>query len=671
MLAAILFSGLLLTSCSVDVPDNPVEDPGQPSAVDPGKWTIDDSFVDNSVKPGDDFFMHRNGKWWAATTIDDNAELPNTEGFLEDIIRSVYRQTNEPPKSGLVLKDHLEALVDYNRTEAMTENGVNYANRVYMDCGYPQACQEAVEQDDATPMWKAMGRMMAKGAPVPFSLEFFTYQGKVILFLGGKNSALPYDPSSIFPNLRREGEFVKTLTPLMATSGTRGIGGSKWPHLVAMIKEAGIDPADVYLASESTSFLSMTPEVETALNKEAKFIKDLHDCPPIQLAIELQEYANTESLIESKGSYDAVVAQYAKANITLDISSIYNFYFNKYMQYEVSHNVAEKFVTPEMRQAGIDHCKTVISVFTDRIKASKWLSEEGKKAVLEKLDNMAINVGCPEKWITEAIPDLSKSQSVVEDVFLLRKANFNFVKYVAGKSVKDMSFHLYLSPASENPLSDMNAFYNRVCNSINIYPWFLRVPLYDTAQNQAINYANLFETVGHEITHGFDSEGCKFDKFGDRADLFTNPADKAAFEQLSKKLVDRFNELDIMVIPGEKSHGEYCLVENIADLGGMEIAFDAYTRYLENSGFKGEEKARQQARFFSAYAEFYRQKYGPNFVKSFLYGDPAKNTKPDTHSLNRERVNGIVRNVDAWYDLFGVKPGDKLYLAPADRVHIW
>ena len=413
-----------------------------------------------------------------------------------------------------------------------------------------------------------------------------------------------------------------------------------------------------------------TPELEKAATANAKHINDLLNCSPAGLIQALQTYAYGETAIESMEGYKRAEAECAQKYIPFSVTNISLFYYQKYMKYEVSHDVGEKFVTPEMRQAGIDHCKTLISVFADRIKASTWLSDEGKKAALEKLDNMIINVDCPEQWITEAIPDLSKSQSAVEDVFLLRKAAFNFAKYVAGKPLKDVSFHMLLSPSTEHELSELNAFYMPTNNSINIFPWWFKAPLYDTEQNQALNYAFLFRTVGHEITHGFDSDGCRYNKWGDLADLFANPADKAAFDQLSKKLIDRFNELDIMVIPGEKSRGAFCLSENIADLGGMEIAFDAYTRYLEKSGFTGEEKARQQAHYFIAYAEYYRQKYGPNFAEMILYGN-LLNNKPDSHSLSRERVNGIVRHVDAWYDLFGVKPGDKLYLAPADRVHIW
>ena len=123
------------------------------------------------------------------------------------------------------------------------------------------------------------------------------------------------------------------------------------------------------------------------------------------------------------------------------------------------------------------------------------------------------------------------------------------------------------------------------------------------------------------------------------------------------------------------SKGDYCLGENIADLGGFEIAFEAYTRYLQEQGVTGDDLTYHQQCFFYASVEQYRAKYGPNYVKLMQEGRPATDLmpeiKPDIHSLDRERVNGVMRNVDIWYDLFGVQQGDALYLAPADRVHIW
>lgn len=185
---------------------------------------------------------------------------------------------------------------------------------------------------------------------------------------------------------------------------------------------------------------------------------------------------------------------------------------------------------------------------------------------------------------------MSNSKSALEDAYLLRKAAFNYSKSLVGKPLKDASFHLIISPDSDAPLSEFNAFYVTNLNSINIYPWWLMKPIYDPAYNQAFNYA-VMTVVGHEITHGFDSDGYKFNKDGDPISIFTNPADEAKFVELGKKLAASYNELEVLPteMPGEMSRGDFCLAENIADLGGFEIGFEAYTRYLQEQGFTGDE----------------------------------------------------------------------------------
>lgn len=673
MPAAILTCGLMLNACSSI--DNPVADTptppkeSVPSAVDNGKWTIDESYVDNTIRPGDDFYMHRIGKWWEATSIDDDPSIPKTAGFMTDIISMITSQYPSLPNFEC-LRKHISDL------DAQAEAAQAYSDQAEKDCGLKQALEYALLQDDVDSLWRCMGKMMAMGAPVPFLFEPVSGNGKAMLLMHVNQSSLPLASLVSYSELLRHNvEFRKALKPLVPQAGTRGVDSSQWPHLVTMLKAAGIDPAFVLLLPDFPLFkISITEQQQKEIVQEMAVLKALHDADPLSLSQALAEYNYGESAIYSEEKFADIQskldAELAAEERKFTKDDIIYFYYKNYMMYDESKIVGEQLVTSALRQEGIERCKELISVFADRIKANQWLSDAGKQSALEKLDNMTINVGCPEKWIEEAIPDLSQSKSAVEDAFLLRKAAFNFAKSVAGKPLKEVSFHLIISPDSTHPLSEFNAFYNTLYNSINIYPYWLLQPLYDATANQAVNYGFLTVT-GHEITHGFDSEGYWYNKDGDPISIFTDPADETAFLERSKELVKHFDELDIMVIPGTTSNGKGCLTENIADLGGVEIAFDAYTRHLQKNGFTGDELRKQQQCFFYAYTELWREKYGPNFAKQRLDGDSIQGIKPDTHSLKRERVNGIVRHVDSWYDLFGIKSGDKLYLAPADRVHIW
>ena len=668
-LAMLVTAGLTTASCtdSIDnpsVPQSPSEEPVF-SAVDNGKWTVDESYVDNTIRPGDDFYMHRIGKWWEATSVDDDPSTLQTAGFMEDIVEAIRAQFPSYPNYDY-LKKHISDL------DAQAEAAQAFSAQAEKDCGLAKAVEDALLQGDVDIIWQCIGKMMAMGAPVPFYFEPLSDNGKAVLLMGANDNSFPLINTASYSKLIRDNaEFLKALRPLVSKTGTRGVDSSQWPHLVTMLKAAGIDPSYVFLLPDHPLIkMGVSEKEQKQMDQEMAYIKSLHDADLLSLPLELATYNLGESAIYSEENFAEAQSELAKSGQTFTKDKIVNFYYNSYMMYEESKIVGEQLVTPALRQEGIERCKELIGVFADRIKANQWLSDAGKQSALEKLDNIIINVGCPEKWIEEAIPDLSQSKSAVEDAFLLRKAAFNFMKYVAGKPLKEVSFDLLLAPNSENPLSQFNAFYARSFNSINIFPYWLRQPLYDATANQAVNYGFLAVT-GHEITHGFDSGGYQFNKVGDPVSIFTNPADEAAFKSRSDALVKRFDELDIMVIPGTMSKGEYCLAENIADLGGVEIAFDAYTRYLQKNGFAGDELRKQQQRFFYTYTELWRKKYGPNFALLRLNGDPSEGITPDTHSLSRERVNGVVRNVDSWYDLFGIQSGDKLYLAPADRVHIW
>lgn len=665
--AAILSCSLLFSACTTT--DNPLpDDPATPSN---GVWPINEEYVDKSIRPGDDFFMHRVGLWWAATAVDDNPSQPGYVGFTSDLNALLEEERPASPAASMMT-------VHLNLLDLTSEITAAFYDKAWVDCGYMAACEEAKLTNSTLPLWKCLGRMMAQGAPVPFIFEPVSVGGKVGLLLWFLESAYPYKAAGFRAHRRHDADFYRSLTPLVGGAGTRAVSGDKWPQVVAMLNEAGIDPSLVYMPTEYPHYPSMNAEDQKAYQKSMDFINEYCGYDVETLANKMVSFGHDEAqIVSSEANFQAHQQAFKKQFGTdLTKNDILYYYSSNYMSYELSYLVGKKFVTDAFRQDGVAKCKALISVFADRIKANKWLSEEGKQAALEKLSAININVGCPETWITEAIPDLSQSSSALEDAYLLRKAALNYHKYLAGKAVKDVSFHTIIGPNSDSPLTILNAYYNPNFNSINIYPWWLMKPCYDSSYDQAVNYAIMI-VVAHEITHGFDSSGYKFNKDGDPVSIFTNPVDEANFTQLGKKLAARFNELEVLPkeLPGVMSKGDYCLGENIADLGGFEIAFEAYTRYLQEQGVTGDDLTYHQQCFFYASVEQYRAKYGPNYVKLMQEGRPATDLmpeiKPDIHSLDRERVNGVMRNVDIWYDLFGVQQGDALYLAPADRVHIW
>ena len=204
----------------------------------------------------------------------------------------------------------------------------------------------------------------------------------------------------------------------------------------------------------------------------------------------------------------------------------------------------------------------------------------------------------------------------------------------------------------------INAYYDPTTNEICFPAGILQPPFFDMNADDAFNYGAIGAIIGHEMTHGFDDSGRHFDERGNMRDWWTN-ADSVAFTMRANVMRKYFD--NILVAPDTHANGEFTLGENLADYGGVTIAFTAY----KNFGKKSEtvQNLTPDMRFFIAYAGAWAGNIRPEQV--------LVQTKTNEHSLNRWRVNGILPHIDAWYDVFNVKPGDKMYIAPESRTHLW
>jgi endothelin-converting enzyme/putative endopeptidase len=207
----------------------------------------------------------------------------------------------------------------------------------------------------------------------------------------------------------------------------------------------------------------------------------------------------------------------------------------------------------------------------------------------------------------------------------------------------------------------INAYYNPLMNQITFPAAILQPPFFDPNADPAVNYGAIGAVIGHEIGHGFDDQGRQFDATGRVRDWWT-PAAAQAFQAQTRRLAEQYNAYE--PIPGLHINGQLTMGENIGDLGGLEMAYAAYRRYVAQhgepaliDGLTGDQ------RFFLAFAQAWRSQLRENALRERLLTDP--------HSPPEFRVNGVVRNVDAWYRAFNIQPGDRLYLPPEQRVRIW
>ena len=296
----------------------------------------------------------------------------------------------------------------------------------------------------------------------------------------------------------------------------------------------------------------------------------------------------------------------------------------------------------------VDYLKSAMAV---RIRQLEWMSDATKERALDKLAKIRTKIGYPEKW-----KDYSRLEIRPDDLVgnMRRASEVAYQRMIdkLGKPVDKEEWHM--TPQT------VNAYYNPLMNEIVFPAAILQPPFFHMDADDAVNYGGIGAVIGHELSHGFDDSGSRFDGDGNLNNWW-NPDDRAEFEARSKLLVQQYSSYE--PIPGMKINGRLTLGENIGDLGGVNVAYTAYQLMLEGDtppvidGFTGPQ------RFFLGYAQIWRRKYRPEELRRRLFVDP--------HSPAKYRVNGIVRNIDAFYEVFGVKPGDRLYLPPEQRVKIW
>ena len=293
--------------------------------------------------------------------------------------------------------------------------------------------------------------------------------------------------------------------------------------------------------------------------------------------------------------------------------------------------------------------KNLQRAYEIRIKNLTWMGEDTKKRAIEKLHTFNAKIGYPDKWRDYSGLEI-KDDSLYAN--MMRVAEFEDAFWL-NKIGKEKDPTIWYMNAHE-----VNAYYDPSSNEICFPAGILQYPFFDMSADDAFNYGAIGSVIGHEMTHGFDDSGRHFDKDGNMKDWWTEE-DATMFNQKTNIMKEHFN--NILVAPNTHANGEFTLGENLADYGGVTIAFDAYKKFGERSedalGFTPEQ------RFFIAYAM--------TEAGNIRDAEILRRTKMDEHSLSRWRVNGMLPHVNAWYESFGIKEGDNLYLAPEKRVNLW
>ena len=645
-----------------------------------GSWGVDYATMDKSVKPGDDFFRFAEGSWLRNTVIAPdksragyNYDLPD-QTELE--VRKMVEDAGPSPADPVLrqVSDFYAAWMDVDGIEARGLAPLKpYLGRIaaidsrhalvmlMMEPSYAAPIGIGIDADAKDPTHYVVGTGQARlGLPtrdyylldgekyVAIRKAYRAYIIQIQELAGIPDAAAKADAIIALetslskdqwtPEARRDPQ--KTYNPMTRaqlmklapefewTAALAHVGLSKMPIVIvgepSAVAAAGKRLADVPLATWK-DYLAFR-----FISDHATFLPKAFDQARFDF------YGHTLQGTEAQSERWKRGVRLLDNNLGEAVGKIY----------------AERHWKPEAAAQMTELIGDLRAAYADKINHAAWMDAPTRKEALAKLASFEARIGHPDKYIDYSAMKVSRTDPLANDMSA-DQFGWDLQLSRLGKPVDRSLWDMNVQ--------EVNAYYNPVMNQVTFPAAILQPPFFDAAADPAVNYGETGATIGHEMGHGFDDEGRQFDASGKLRDWWT-PQSAERYTAHAQTLVTQFDAYE--PIPGVHIKGQLTLGENLGDLGGLEAAYAAYRRYVARhgepaviDGYTGDQ------RFFLAYAQSWQGMAREDALRSQLLSNP--------HSPEEYRVNGIVRNMDEWYVAFGVQPGDKLYLAPADRVHVW
>ena len=311
----------------------------------------------------------------------------------------------------------------------------------------------------------------------------------------------------------------------------------------------------------------------------------------------------------------------------------------------------DKYFTPAAKQRMLALVNNIQQTFADRINRVDWMSDSTKQKALEKLHAIVNKIGFPDKWESYEGVVINRND-LVGNMININEWHYNKNVNKMGKPVDKTEWGM--TPPT------INAYYNAANNEIVFPAGILQFPFYDFGADDAVNYGGAAAVIGHELTHGFDDQGRKYAADGNLKEWWTS-TDSKKFMQKANMVTTQYNGFTV----NDSIHvnGQLTLGENLADLGGLNIAYEAFKKTTEGKSDSKIDGFTPDQRFFLSWAQIWRSNITPETASQLILTDP--------HSPGEYRCNGPITNIDAWYNAFNVKPGDKLYKPENQRIRIW
>lgn len=597
---SLMVSGMSFVSCSDD--DDDLGGSGNSSVVD----------VPNPA--GDDFYMYVNGEWHNSLT-----ETEESQGYSVDVANMLAEMTDAACENMDEYQMVMKSLLNL-------ENGGQQANLDRVEEIIAEIVSGIETEYDA---YVAIGKCISMGLLDTELKLYMVYEGEKLRYTFGPLYIEEGEETSA--SFHKRFRYRKYTRPALATRG-----GS-----------------DVVLSGILEGF-GMAPEYFVY---DEEFSAGIFEKLGAMSLDELIEYINS-CIIGSLYPYcgDDLASQLTAGAIETT-EDFLNLMRDQLFVYSIAYQFNQMYITEELKEQFKVYGEELRAAFARRIENNTWLSAETKQGAQEKLSKMNFFFGGPDEWIEEGFP-APEGELLVDDILELKAARTRLIEAMLDKSIYEESMVYIMFRPDGMGLNQYNAGYMSENNSVNVFPAFMIEPEWTEDMDPSEMYA-AFYVIGHEITHGFDKEGSCVDAYGNDVDWWT-AEDKGQFLALADMLSQQISSLE--AAPGIMANGEQTIDEDIADLGGLNIAFDALTEYLKKNGVTGDELKEAQKRFFEKHAIRLCINYSEEELQEQLV---------DEHSVNKIRVNGMLQHMDAWYELYDVTESDSLYLPAEKRVVIW
>ena len=654
--------------------------PGRPAL---GTWGVDVANIDKSVKPGDDFYRYVNGKWLAQDHIPADrsswgsfAELRElSENRVKEILASLASSSGTMPPEAQKVRDLYNSFVD---EQGIAQRGLAPAKSDLERLGHMKS-YEAVAAALADPRLSL---------PSPFNLYIDSdpknpdrYAVNITqggLGLPDRDYYLRDDER--FPEIRKE--YVAAISKMLSLANIadaerkaqaildfeHAIAEAHWPVEQQRDAEKTYNPVSRDELMQLAAQFPWGPFMESAtLGSQSSFIAREKDAFP-KLAEVFRKtpletwqaylqfhYLHTfapflpKEIDAANFAFFGTVLNNQPSQLPRETRGIQ--FLSGAMGEAVGKLYVERYFPAESKTQMEALVANLKAAFAERIRSLEWMSEETQQAALKKLDQFTVKIAYPNKWrdystlVVDARDLIGNAQ---------RSAAFEWHRQAVRLPGPVDREEWGMTPQT------INAYYNPGFNEIVFPAAILQPPFFDPNADPAVNYGGIGAVIGHEIGHGFDDQGSKYDGRGVLQSWWT-PEDRARFEERTQKLVQEYEGFE--PLPGLHVNGELTLGENIGDLGGIQMAYAAYRRSLGGKdapvidGFTGDQ------RFFLGFGQIWRSQLRDGVMRQLVLSNP--------HSPPQYRVNGVVPNVDAWYDAFDIPQDAKMALPPERRVSIW